>query len=68
MDTHIGGTRVGNTEKAGRKADSAQSIENRQCYETEGEKSQFIRERFQLDTNTILNADGKLKEAVLELF
>ena len=43
-------------------------IENRQFYETEGEKRQFIRESFQLDTNEILNADAKLKEAVIKLF
>ena len=44
------------------------SIENRQCYETEKEKRKFIRESFQLDTNAILNADAKLKEAVIKLF
>ena len=37
---------------------------NRQFYKTEGEKVQFIHERFQLDTNAILIADAKLKEAV----
>ena len=31
-------------------------------------KAKFIRESFQLDTNTILNADAKLKEAVIKLF
>ena len=31
MDTHIGGAILGNREKAGRKAGSVQSIENRQC-------------------------------------
>ena len=38
MYTRIGGASVGNTEKAGRKADSVQSIENRQFYKTKGEK------------------------------
>ena len=33
-DTSIGGTRRGDTEKAGQKADSLQSIENRQFYGT----------------------------------
>ena len=33
-----------------------QSIENRQLYETEEEKSQLICESFNLDTNEILNA------------
>ena len=37
-DTHIGGASRGNTEKAGRKAGSVQSIENRQFYETKEEK------------------------------
>ena len=46
MDTRIGDPSVGNVEKAGQKADSVQSIENRQFYETEGEKRQFIRESF----------------------
>ena len=68
MDTHIGGTSGGNGEKAGRKADNVQSIENRKFYETEGEKYQFIRESSQLDMNAILNADAKLKEAVITLF
>ena len=31
-------------------------------------KRQFICESFQLDTNKILNADAKLKEAVIKLF
>ena len=43
-------------------------MENRQFYETEGEKHKFIRESFQLDTNAILKADAKLKEAVIKLF
>ena len=42
MDTHIGGTSIGDAEKAGWKANSVQSIENRQLYETEEEKSQLI--------------------------
>ena len=67
-DTHIGGASVGNTEKAGCKADSVQSIENRQFYETEGEKRQFICESFQLETNKILNADANLKEAMIKFF
>ena len=40
METCIGGTSVGKAEKAGRKADCVQSIENRQSYETEEEKLQ----------------------------
>ena len=69
MNTRIGGTSVGDMEKAGRKADSVQqSIENRQFYETEEEKRQFICKIFQLDTKDILNADAKLKEAVIKLF
>ena len=59
-DTHIEGTIVGDAEKAGWKADSVQSIENRQFYKTEEEKHQFIGESFHLDTNKILNADEKL--------
>ena len=66
--TCIGGASVGKGEKAGRKADSVQSIENRQCYETKEEKRKFICESFKLDTNAILNADAKLKEAVIKLF
>ena len=68
MGTHIGGASVGNEEKAGWKADSVQSIENRWCYETEEKKRKFIRESFQLDMNALLNADSKLKEAVIKLF
>ena len=68
MDTRIGGASVGDAEKAGRKADSVQSIENRQFYKTEGEKPQFIHESFQLDTNKICNADAKLKEALIKFF
>ena len=45
-DTLKGGASVGNAEKAGRKADRVQSIENRQFYETEGEKHQFNHESF----------------------
>ena len=54
VDTHIRGSSVGDTEKVGRKADSVQSIENRQFYKTKGEKRQFIHESFQLDMNAIL--------------
>ena len=54
--------------KAGRKADSVQSMENRRFYETKGEKHPFNHESFQLDMNKILNADAKLKEAVIKLF
>ena len=43
-------------------------MENRQFYKTEGEKHPFIHERFQLDTNEILNADAKLKETVITFF
>ena len=64
----IDGASGGNAEKAGWKADSVQSIENRQFYETKGEKHQFIHESFQLDTNKISNADAKLKEAVNKFF
>ena len=67
-DTWIGGSSEGDAEKAGQKADSVQSIENRQFYKTLGEKIQFIHEKFQLDTNEILNADAKLKETVIKLF
>ena len=71
MDTHIGGASVGgasvgDAEKAGWKADSIQSIENRQSYKTKEEKLQFIHESFELDANEILNADVKLKEAVIK--
>ena len=51
MDTHKGGARVGDAEEACWKADSVHSIENRQFYQTEEEKRQFICESFQLDTN-----------------
>ena len=68
MDTYIRGASEGDAEKAGQKADSVQSMENRQFYKTEGENRQIIRESFQLDTNEILNADAKLKEAVIKLF
>ena len=44
------------------------SLENRQSYETEEEKCQFIHENFKLDKNEILNADAKLKKAVIKLF
>ena len=67
-ETRIGGASVRNAEKAGRKADSVQSLGNRQCYETEEEKRKFIRESFQLDSNAILNEDAKLKEEVIKLF
>ena len=53
-ETRIGGASVRNTEKAGRKADSVQSLGNIQCYETEEEKRKFIRESLQLDSNAIL--------------
>ena len=66
--TRIGGASGENTEKAGWKAGNVQSIENRQCYETKGEKRQFIFESLQLDTNAILNTDANLKEAVIKLF
>ena len=59
MDTRIGGASVGNAEKASQKVDSVQSIESRQCYETEMVKQKFIGESFQLDMNAILNADAK---------
>ena len=46
VETHIGSASVGKVEKAGQKADSVQSIDNRQYYETENEKRKFIRESF----------------------
>ena len=70
-ETRIGGVSVGNgekVEKAGRKAECLQTIENRQSYETETEKRKFIRESFQLDTTAILNTDAKLKKAVVKFF
>ena len=59
-DNCIGGTSGRREEKAGQIADSVQSIENRNFYETEEEKHQFMRERFKLHENKILNADEKL--------
>ena len=38
MNTHIGGTSVGDAEKVGWKADSVQSVEKIKFYETEEEK------------------------------
>ena len=67
-ETGIGSVSVENVEKAGWKADSVQSIENRQCYGTEEEKQKFIRQSLKLDMNAILNADAKLKEAVIKLY
>ena len=70
-ETHIGSASVGNTEKvekAGRKAEWVQTIENRQSYETEEEKRKFIHESVQSDTNAILNMGAKVKEAVIKLF
>ena len=67
-DTCIGGASVGEAENTGQKADSVQFIENRQFYKTKEEKCQFIHESFQLDTIEILNADAKLKEAVIPFF
>ena len=52
-DPRIGGASVRNAEKAGRKADSVQSLVNIQCYETEEEKRKFSRESFQLDSNAM---------------
>ena len=68
MDTRIEGASVGDTEKAGCKAERVMSIENRQFYETKEKKHQFICENFQLDTKEILNADAKLKKAMITLF
>ena len=45
-DTCIGGTSVGDAEKAGQKAYSVQCTENRQFYETKKEKCQFVCESF----------------------
>ena len=44
-DTCIGGTSGRNVEKAGPKAGSVHSIENRQLNKIEGEKHQFIRKK-----------------------
>ena len=55
-------------EKAGQKSDCKQNIENRQTYEINEEKQTFISESLQLDANAILNADAKLKKAVIKLF
>ena len=52
-DTHIGSASEGDAEKAGWKADSVQSVENRQFFETEEEKLQFTCESFELDKNKI---------------
>ena len=41
-NTHIGGASVGDTEKAGQKPDSVQSLENRKFNENEEEKQKFI--------------------------
>ena len=46
-DTGIGGASVENAEKAGWKADSLQTVVNRQSYETKEKKCQFICESFQ---------------------
>ena len=59
--TRIGRASVRNAEKvekAGRKVESVQRIENRQSYETEEEKLKFIHESFQLDTNAICQVKG----------
>ena len=40
--------------------------ENRKSHKTEEEKHQFTCASFQLDTNEKLNADEKLKEAVIK--
>ena len=66
--THKGGTSAEDAEKAGWKAGSVQSVVNRQSYKTTEEKRQFLCKSFQLDTNEILSADAKLKEAVNKLF
>ena len=68
MDTHIGGASRDDAKKAGQKADSVQSRENRRFYKTKEENRQFIHESYQLDSNEILNADKKLKEEVIKLF
>ena len=49
--TCIGGASRGKSEKAGRKAGSVQSIENRGFYETKEEKRQFICESFVRNEN-----------------
>ena len=58
MYTCIGGASGGEAKKAG----SVHSLGNRQTYQTQEEKRNFIRESFQLDSNKILNNDTKLKE------
>ena len=67
-NTHIGSSSGENAEKAGQKAGSEKTIENRQFYETKEEKRQFIHESFQLDMNSILNMDANLKDAEIKLF
>ena len=61
-DTCLRGASEGDAEKSGQKTDSVQSIEDRKMFETKEEKPQFIRESFQLDANTILNADANKKK------
>ena len=65
--TNIGGASGGDTQKAVQKADSVQSLENRNSYETEEKKGQFIHESFKLDKNKILYPDKKLEEAMINL-
>ena len=67
-DSSIGGDSVERAEKASQAADSMQSIENRNFYDTEVEKIQFVQDNFKLNNNKILNMDKELKEAVIQLF
>ena len=60
--------RITAEEKAGQIVDIVLSTENRKFYKNEEEKHQFIWESFKLDEKEILNADKKLKEAVIKLF
>ena len=68
-DTSIEGASVERGETAGQAADSIQSIENRNFYETKEEKCQLVRDCFKIDKNNeSLNADKKLNEVVIKLF
>ena len=70
METRIGGASVENAEKdekAGRKAECVQTIATDNLMNLR-RKAKFIRESCHLDTNAILNADTKLKDAVIKLF
>ena len=63
MGTHLGGTSVEDSEKAGWKADSVQSVVNRQSYKTEEKKRKFIWESFQLDKEQNIKCRCKIKRS-----